>query len=162
MNHLWRHGRPPVTRLEHPVVLVSCHDAQAHCRWRGCSLPSEAQWEKAARGDEGRYFPWGNDWDPSRANISRRLGGTSPVRGHPEGGSPYGILDSAGNVFEWTATAFSKTKATLKGCSWDDAAGICRSASRHGRNHTARHILFGFRCACADRQMSIRSPSPMR
>lgn len=151
----WRDGRPPAARLEHPVVLVSHGDAGAYCRWwgqarqRSCHLPGEAEWEKAARGTDGRYYPWGNEWEPARANTQARgPGGTTPVRAHPEGRSPYGLYDMAGNVFEWTATPGRPGRYVLKGCSWDDLGGICRAAARHDRAAESRHILIGFRCAC--------------
>ena len=139
----------------HPVVLVSLSDAQSFCRWQGDSrgvpyrLPTEAEWEKAARGLDGRYFPWGNELDPTRLNFDYIYQGTTVVGNFPTGTSPYGVLDMAGNVFEWTSTPFGQDKMTLKGGgSWDDKGGICRAASRHGRVSTARHILIGFRCVC--------------
>jgi formylglycine-generating enzyme required for sulfatase activity len=106
--YLWRDGRPPSGRLDHPVVLVNALDAEAFCRWRhpALRLPSEAEWEKAARGDDGRAFPWGNQWDPDRLNSAERgPGGTSPIARYPAGTSPYGRYDAGGNVFQWTASA---------------------------------------------------------
>ena len=147
---------PPIDKLDHPVVLVSVADGEAYCRWRGegASLPTENQWEKAARGADGRYFPWGDAWDDSKANIWQSgPHGTTPVSKYPDGRSPYGISDMAGNVFEWTATPFgaSKESNVLKSCSWDDRPGICRAAARHGRPKWSRHILIGFRCAASVR-----------
>lgn len=137
---------------EHPVVLVSQADASAYCRWKWkewtCRLPSEAEWEKASRGTDGRYFSWGNTWHPEYLNAGYRVGYTSPAGSYPQGQSPYGLMDTAGNIFEWTGTEFDGEKVVLKGCSWDDQGGICRAASRHGRVREARHILFGFRCVC--------------
>ena len=140
----------------HPVVLVSYSDAESYCRWQGSSrgvdyrLPTEADWEKAARGQSGNYFPWGDQLDPSLLNFSYIYQGTTVVGTFVDGISPFGVLDMAGNVFEWTRTPFSADKMTLKGGgSWDDRGGISRAASRHGRIHTARHILFGFRCVCS-------------
>ena len=149
---LWRDGRYPEGTGQHPVVLVSQEDAAAYCRWRwkgrSSRLPTEAEWEKAARGTDGRYFPWGNEWRPDYLNSGYRVGHTTPVGSYPQGQSPYGLIDATGNVFQWTGTDFSEGRAVLKGCSWDDEGGICRAASRHGRIKEARHILFGFRCVC--------------
>ncbi len=159
--YLWKKDKdgsmkPPPEKIDHPVVLVSLDDALAYCRWRGSfdgtkkySIPTEDQWEKAARGTDGRYFPWGNTWAPSRANIGATgPGGTTPVNRYPKGKSPYGVFEMAGNIFEWTSTP-SKTdpkKYILKSCSWDDMPGLCRGAARHSRPKTSRHILIGFRC----------------
>jgi formylglycine-generating enzyme len=97
---------------DHPIVNVNWDDAMAYCVWlsertgRQVTLPTEAQWEKAARGTDGRKYPWGNDWDASRLqcrkNILNIFGGcTSPVGSYPSGASPYGVLDLSGNVWEW-------------------------------------------------------------
>ena len=87
-----------------PVADVSWHDANAYCRWLGKELPSEAQWEKAARGSDGQIFPWGNNWDSKLANTGDDEAwnnGTAPVGSYPKGVSPYGVYDMAGNVWEW-------------------------------------------------------------
>lgn len=149
-RYLWRDGRPPDGLADHPVVLVSAGDAEAYCRWRGAGLrlPTEAEWEKAARGDRGWIFPWGNRWDPDRLNSAARgPGGTTPVGGHPAGASSYGLFDAVGNVFQWTASTLPDGRRVVKGCAWDDEAGLCRPAFRHGRPSGSRHILIGFRCA---------------
>ncbi|HEV8663956.1 MAG TPA: SUMF1/EgtB/PvdO family nonheme iron enzyme [Candidatus Methylomirabilis sp.] len=152
---LWQGGEPPPGLGEHPVVLVSVEDAEAYCRWRATRegrllrLPTEEEWEKAARGADGRWFPWGKTWDPRRLNNAE-AGPlfTTPVTAYPLGRSPYGMFDAAGNVFEWTASRYPDGRRVMKGAgSWDDEAGICRPASRHGRPPSSRHILFGFRCA---------------
>jgi formylglycine-generating enzyme required for sulfatase activity len=89
---------------QQPVVGVSWHEAQAYCRWAGLALPTEAQWEEAARGRDGRLYPWGNEKPtPARANFDGREGRTSPVDAHPAGAGPFGTLDQAGNVWEWCA-----------------------------------------------------------
>jgi formylglycine-generating enzyme required for sulfatase activity len=151
-RYLWRAGRPPEDRLDHPVVLVSADDAEVYCRWRRPEfrLPTEPEWEKAARGDDGRIFPWGNEWDPDRLNSGvRGPGGTTPVGQHPLGVSPYGVFDAVGNVFQWTSSTLPEGRRIVKGCAWDDEPGLCRPAFRHGRPPESRHILIGFRCAAA-------------
>lgn len=156
-RYLWKGDHPPPELAEHPVVLVSRSDAAAYCQWKGRSqerryrLPTEREWEKAARGTDGRFFPWGNFWDPDKLNSGERLGGTSAVGEFSGGASPYGVLDMAGNTFEWTSTLWTVNKigireSVLKGCSWDDRPGTCRAAMRHGRPDKSRHILIGFRC----------------
>ncbi|RKZ35814.1 MAG: hypothetical protein DRQ37_05565 [Gammaproteobacteria bacterium] len=153
---IWTGGRFPTGRGRHPVVLVTQQDAAAFCRWRGeregrvLRLPTETEWEKAARGGDGRIFPWGNDFDPKRLN-SADAGpyDTQPVGNIPAGASPYGILDMAGMVFEWTADdcAGEADKVLVKGGSWDDYPGVTRAAARHCRARALKHILIGFRCA---------------
>jgi toxoflavin biosynthesis protein ToxD len=152
-RHAWRDRRPPTGRANHPVVIVSHGDARAYARWlsdvsgRRWRLPREGEWEKAARGTDGRRFPWGNTFDPGRLN-SHDQGpfDTVPVDRHPSGASPFGLLDAAGQVFEWTATAAGKGRYIVKGGSWDDkGCGICRPAARHARPADIKHILIGFR-----------------
>ena len=148
---LWRNGQFPAGKADHPVVLVSYDDAIAYADWRGeqdgrrYRLPTAAEWEKAARGTDGDYFPWGRDWRDEATNWGERLGGTSPVG--TDSPSPYGVFDMAGNVFEYTETQRRGTQlvAIMKGCSWDDLPGFCRAAYRHTRPTASRHILFGFR-----------------
>jgi len=157
-RHAWTGGKPPVGRLNHPVVMVAFGDAQAFAAWlsketgRTWRLPTEAEWEKAARGTDGRYFPWGNRYDPSLLN-SHDLGpfDTLPVGRFPNGASPFGMLDAAGQVFEWTATPAGKGRHRVKGGSWDDKGyGVCRPAAEHGRPDYLKHILVGFRLVTAD------------
>lgn len=101
--------------LDHPVMNVTFLDADAYCRWAGLNLPSEAQWEMAARGTDGRKYPWGNNWDPNKCNnpetndpeILKKMNNIQDKRGSlPPGSiasdiSPYGIMDMAGNINEW-------------------------------------------------------------
>ena len=96
----WRNGNYPKGKANHPVVWVSIEDAKAYARWEGKRLPTEYEWQKAAQGDDGRDWPWGNIYDPEKANMDSR--DTKPVGSYPEGASLYGCLDLTGNVWEWT------------------------------------------------------------
>ncbi len=104
----WFLGEPPSAKLDHPVVGISWHDALAYCGWlsretgRLYRLPTEAEWEKAARGTDGRFYPWGNEWVAETCNTGSS--DTTPVTAYPAGISPYGCYDMAGNVQEWTST----------------------------------------------------------
>lgn len=109
----WEDGRVPRGKHNHPVASVSWHDAVAYCRWlskvtgKDYNLPSEAEWEKAARGTDGRIYPWGDRWDASRCNSAEGgKGDTTAVGAYPRGVSPYGVLDMAGNVWEWTRSLY--------------------------------------------------------
>ena len=145
-----RHGYP-AERPDHPVVTVSFEDAEAYAEWRGIRLPIEAEWEKAARGTDGRVYPWGNEFIPEHLNTSEgKTEGTHPVSAHPGGASPYGVLDLAGNVWEWTTTLYrpGETWQVVKGGSWDfkgkdDARCFARAYFRP----TVRSGAIGFRCA---------------
>ncbi len=152
-RHAWHNNVPPEGREQHPVVLVSHNQALAYAHWLSEStgqkwtLPTEAQWEKAARGEDGRRFPWGDEWRPELLN-SHDAGSfdTLVVGTYREGASPFGVLDMAGQVFEWTRTRSGPGRFIVKGGSWDDkGCGVCRSAARHSRPQAIKHILIGFR-----------------
>jgi len=174
----------PFNLPNHPVVGVSWYEAVAYCRWlteflreRGelaqgwqIRLPTEAEWEKAARGIDGRVYPWGNALDPNKANYSgAKVGSTSAVGFFPQDQSPYGCQDMVGNVDEWCATKYNGdykpypykienewTEAYLKyeitrnvrGGSWDDESGCLRCAYRYYLNSDNNDLYWGFRCFC--------------
>jgi len=141
-------------RCQHPVVLVSHDDVTAYAKWlskktgKHFRLPNEFEWEKAARGTAANLFPWGNQYDPEKLN-SHDSGpfDTLPVGSFLAGASPYGVLDAAGQVFEWTSTGDAEgNRYIVKGGSWDDkGCGVCRPAARHYRHKQIKHILVGFR-----------------
>ncbi len=152
-RHAWVEGRLPEGRENHPVVLVAYEDAVAYAAWLSANskyswrLPTELEWEKAARGTDGRWFPWGNEFDAEKLN-SHDQGpfDTVAVGGFSDAASPFGALDAAGQVFEWTSTKAGDGRYIVKGGSWDDkGCGVCRSAARHSRPEGIKHILIGFR-----------------
>jgi formylglycine-generating enzyme required for sulfatase activity len=157
---VWHDGAPPPARAEHPVVLITWQQAADYCAWRGRlvgearRLPSAVEFEQAARGPDGRTFPWGDAW--AADHLDSRAGGpddTMPVGSFVAGASPYGALDLAGNVYQWTSTPWplgagvAAAKRTVKGSAWDDWGGLGRGAQAHGRPIGVRHAIVGFRCA---------------
>ena len=159
----WEDNRPPKGLESHPVVYVSWRDAIAYCRWlsevtgKPITLPSEAEWEKAARGDKDtRIYPWGDTFDRLRCNT-RELGmqTTTPVGIFPDGASPYGVLDMSGNVWEWCGNKYanpndetiddSDDERVLRGGSWYDNQSLTRVASRYYNHPVNRNSDLGFR-----------------
>jgi len=150
--YLWHNGQFPAGKADHPVVLVSFQDAHAYAQWlskklgRDLHLANSAQWEKAMRGVDGRQYPWGEHYKASHLNnIDQGPAGTTPVGSNPAGASPFGVLDAAGQVFEWTESNAGIGKKIVKGGSWDDHGGVCRPAAFHARPASLKHILIGFR-----------------
>lgn len=120
------------TKPDHPVVGVSYFEAEAFAKWVGKRLPTEQEWEKAARGDDGRQYPWGERFDMNRCNSSEScLGHSTPVTQYPNGVSPYGCYDMAGNVWEWCDDWYDKKvdRRVIRGGSWTNEAQTLRTFS---------------------------------
>jgi formylglycine-generating enzyme required for sulfatase activity len=164
----WEGDQYPEELGDHPVVYVTWHDAVAYCEWlsektgKSYRLPGEAEWEKAARGADGRQFLWGDEWDESRCNTTEGGPGTTTPVGQysPDGDSPYGVADMAGNVWEWCADWFQAYEGNrfpdedygqkyrvLRGGSWDNLRVDARCAFRLGYDPVYGLNLVGFRCA---------------
>jgi eukaryotic-like serine/threonine-protein kinase len=161
-------GNP--TYDDYPVVYVDWNMAKTYCEWRGAQLPTEAQWEKAARGTEEPTYPWGRGVDCQKANYTNGhnacVGGTSKVGIYEGGKSPYGVYDMAGNVWEWVADWYSATYYTgslssnpsgpdsgrahiLRGGSWSGDEADLRSSNRLNYAPSYNNFDIGFRCVSA-------------
>jgi len=165
---LWRGPIVPDAFKDHPVVNVAWSDAAAYCAWAGRRLPTEAEWERAARGTTGRRFPWG-DMEPTRTlanylNQWRNGAGLEPVGSHPQGAGAEGVQDLQGNVWEWVADWYDPsyyengpirnpngpnegTRKVIRGSGWESEAPLLRSAHRLSSDPTNRNHSLGFRCA---------------
>jgi formylglycine-generating enzyme required for sulfatase activity len=166
----WRAAAPPAWLLDHPVVDVSWDEANDFCVWlrqqpggRQFRLPTEAEWERAARGTDGRTFPWGEQFDPQRANTREHVAiGTTPVDSFPDGASPVGALGMAGNVWEWTSSLdanypyqatdgreqlAARGRRILRGGCYANPHGFARCACRFRLAPTLHNEFTGLRLA---------------
>jgi formylglycine-generating enzyme required for sulfatase activity len=143
-DRAWAHYLSP----EQPIVGVSWYEADAFARSRRLRLPSEAEWERAARGDDGRRFPWGDEWRPDFAAHRGGPRQTLPAGHFAQNVSPYGARDCAGNVWEWCSDEYAPGLRSARGGSWNAHPPQLRCASRNAWPPWARYSNLGFRAAC--------------
>ena len=160
----WRYYYATEAKANHPVVKVTWNDAKAFCAWAEKRLPSEAEWEKAARGTDSFAYPWGNNWDVNKVNAKESgYRGTTIVGSFPSGASPYGVMDMAGNVAEWTsdwfqpypgypggdgeAQYFGEKYRVIRGGGWFSDQNLVRTTERSASGVELANDDVGFRCA---------------
>ena len=157
----WRNGTYPPEEADSPVSYVTLGNAKAYAEWRGMEIPTEEQWEAAARGLDGKRWPWGNEYQENGGNIDSD--GVKRIGSFPHGVSPSGALDMAGNVWEWTVTshdsvtlAGKKTQMeefyVLKGGSWLDPPSDAECWKRRMCRKDDFFIGYGFRCIRRDNE----------
>jgi formylglycine-generating enzyme required for sulfatase activity len=141
-------GSKTPSDLGKPVIHVTQKDAAAYCEWAKKRLPTEVEWEYIARGAERRIFPWGDEWDPARAIWKDGSGqGVQLADSHPEGATPDGLQNLAGNVWEWTSSRTNAGKSVLKGGAWNtDNPSYIRAAMRLDEAANFSSDDTGFRC----------------
>lgn len=133
-----------------PAIEVSYFDVEEYCKSVGKKVPTALEWEKAARGTDGRIYPWGNDFDPKKANtLESKIRGTTTVGSYPDGKSPYGVLDMSGNVWEWVDAWSSEEKQyrLVMGGSFFDNKTKATVFSTLQSIEDDMHTYIGFRCA---------------
>ena len=149
-------------RGDHPINCVDWNQANTYCQWAGKQLPTEAQWEKAARGTDGRIYPWGNKWNASKACFNKSS--ACEVGSYPQGASPYGVMDMAGNVLDWVSDWYdanyyasspdrnpqgpdSGPYRVGRGGAWSVTdPTVLRSSYRGDDDPSGWGIIVGFRC----------------
>lgn len=143
----WPRGKPPPELAEHPVVHVTHIDAVAYATWAGKRLPTSQQWEKAARGEEGNRYPWGDQATTAKCNTRESgLGRTTPVNCYHSGTSVYGAYDLAGNVWEWCATETAPERYVLKGSAFTSPFIMAEASAVNDASQTMNDDDTGFRC----------------
>lgn len=144
----WKNGIPKKGTENHPVVNVSWYDCSAYANFMNKRLPTEEEWEKSAKGNDKRIYPWGNNFDINFCNILRKNYGTTPVEKYKLGKSYYDVLDMAGNTWEWTNTqSENKNNCIIKGGSWSDNEKTAQCSYKLVENIEKKYDNLGFRCA---------------